>query len=123
MNDQRSEDWVDCLVLRLYNNERFRRHFPVILETANVFYFNFQMYEKLNLYNFAFPNLHIEGYYKESYAPRLARIYNSKQMEVISQTFGRCIYHVHLFTEVALRSNLKFTELIERVSKDLPEFK
>jgi hypothetical protein len=35
IQDQRAKDWVDALILRVYNSERYRKHFPVILESSS----------------------------------------------------------------------------------------
>lgn len=119
MKDQRATDWVESLAMRLYNPIRFRRHFPVILESNQVLYYNFELYDRLNLYNLCFPNLHFEGYGETSKANTLARIYNIDQANMLQNALGNSIYHTHIFTEVAIRSSKTFVEMVE----DIPNMK
>lgn len=122
MKDQRAVDWLESLVIRLYNDERFRRHFPVVLETTNTLYFNFEIFDKLNLESMLLLNLNFDGYGANSKIASLSKIYNTDQLAALHKIVGNSIYHTHLFTEMALRSNIKFSELVFRLDKDLPEF-
>ncbi|CAI2360060.1 unnamed protein product [Moneuplotes crassus] len=123
IGDQRAEDWLHALILRLYNGSRYRRHFPVILESSNSYYFGYQIYNKLNLWNLAFPTLHVGGYGFNALSPKLSKIYSQNQLKLITNTFGNCIFQTHLFTEVALRSSQKFSHLLSASTTTLPEFK
>jgi len=114
MNDQRATDWVEALMIRLYNSNRFRRHFPVILETSYVYYFNFEIFNKLNLYILEFLNLNFDGFSRNSKLGALSKIYNADQIDVLGDTFGSSVYHTHIFSEIALRSDQKFIDLIKK---------
>lgn len=35
MNDLRAVNWLETLIIRVYNDTRYRRHFPVFLETSH----------------------------------------------------------------------------------------
>lgn len=41
--DKRALDYLDHLILRLFNHQGFRRHFPVILEHNDPLFFNYGM--------------------------------------------------------------------------------
>lgn len=122
LQDQRAKDWLDALIIRLYNGERYRKHFPVILESSSWLYFNFELFDRLNLWQLSIPTLDFEGFNLQSITPPLSKIYNIDQIKLIHFNFGNCIYHVHMLTEIAIRSNQKLTSLVERAPIDLPEF-
>lgn len=121
MNDQRAEDWLHALMIRTFNDTRFRRHFPVFLETSDWSYFSVEIYNKLNLWNLSFPTLHVDGFGENALAPRLSKVYNQVQLEFLEKTFGKNASQLHLFTEVAIRSKKTFSELIKSAPTTLPE--
>ena len=122
MNDLRAVDWLETVIMRFYNSVRFRRHFPIILESNRSLYFGFELFDKLNLNNLWIPNLDFEGYSMNAKFAGLSQIYNNDQIKLMNSYLGDSIYHTHLFTEIAVRSNEHFPSLIEK-AHNLPEFK
>ena len=122
MNDTRAVDWLETVIMRFYNSERFRRHFPVILESTQSLYFEFELFDKLNLSNLWIPNLDFEGYSMNAKFIGLSQIYNTDQIKLMNKYIGDSIYHTHIATEIAVRSEEIFPNIIENIH-DCPEFR
>jgi hypothetical protein len=122
ISDQRGEDWIEAMIVRLVNSHRFRRHFPVIFETSKNKYFNFEIFNKLSMNPWEIPNIDFPGFEDKDQEVTLSKIYNLDQAIFLFYLFGKSVYHKHIFTEIAVRSKRPFIELYDRVVKDLPGF-
>jgi len=102
-NDKRVKDFVDHLVLRLYNDLRMRTHFPVIIETDNNRFFNRLIFDYLHENeDTSYPAMELYGWMEEDQESALSHIFTLDQIKHVRFFLGTHLKDWHDFVNVML---------------------
>ena len=111
------------MMLRLYHDNGWRNHFPVIIETNMNRYFTSEIYDELQVYETAFPTLEFFGIEKqEDMKNFFGHIYNEVQQEILYTNVGRNLNHLRTFTNSLIDSTEDEPNITDHVSCTKPEF-
>eukprot|EP00340_Litonotus_pictus_P001740 CAMPEP_0170516388 /NCGR_PEP_ID=MMETSP0209-20121228/2614_1 /TAXON_ID=665100 ORGANISM="Litonotus pictus, Strain P1" /NCGR_SAMPLE_ID=MMETSP0209 /ASSEMBLY_ACC=CAM_ASM_000301 /LENGTH=425 /DNA_ID=CAMNT_0010801253 /DNA_START=918 /DNA_END=2195 /DNA_ORIENTATION=+ len=91
--EERASNWIQHLILRLYNNTGYRNHFPIIMETNNCYYYENEMYTDLWDHKWTIPALfyqpkqyilsvksYLDGFLNNSQREYIADLYKDSQI-------------------------------------------
>jgi len=81
-NDKRVKDYIDHIILRLYDDLRMRTHFPVIIETNQNRFFNRLMFDYLHeREDTSYPALELYGWMEDDQENALSHIFTVDQIK------------------------------------------
>lgn len=119
--EDRGRTYLDHLILRLHNHEGYRNHFPVIIESNDIYFFEIDLYSQLYDENYRFPTLYYEPkQYLNNMSFQLDKIMNNSQKSIVMKLLGNSsIYYYDLFIETLLLYGINSFESLINLSHDI----